>query len=177
MKEIIHTMFYKASLDKMTKGISIFISVFFLFIIVFTSVLFSSEKDPVHTHSSFTTILLGFSLTASFIISWLFHPVGYEVTQGAIVIKRPANKVTINKQGIESVRLLEKSETAGTIRSFASGGLFGYFGKFNGPLGKMTWYVTNKNNMVLLKMRDGKIYVVSPDDTSTFIKEFGKQGN
>ncbi len=176
-------MIYKASLDKQAIAISTIINIVFFFTVIFTSVIFSEENNPIQ-RNDFSMIMLGFVLLASFLIAWLLHPIRYETTPDAVLIKRPVKQVTINKNEIESVRLLEKNEipgitnSANTTRRLGSGGFLGYFGIFsNHHLGRMTWFVTNRNNMVLLKMRDRKIYVVSPDDTSTFIKEFGKSGN
>ena len=54
------------------------------------------------------------------------------------------------------------------IRTFGVGGLFGYFGYFNG---NDVWYVTNLNKKIQITMKSGKIYMISPENTENFLRE------
>ncbi|MFM7328528.1 MAG: PH domain-containing protein, partial [Bacteroidota bacterium] len=54
-----------------------------------------------------------------------------------------------------------------SIRLFGSGGLFGYFGKFrNSTFGTMNWYATRLGKFVVIILRSGEKFVVTPDDES-----------
>ena len=59
--------------------------------------------------------------------------------------------------------------SAGCIRLWGSGGLFGYYGLFStAKLGKSTWYVTNRSNAVVL-ITAAKTILFSPDDPKEFL--------
>lgn len=106
----------------------------------------------------FITILLG---------SYLFSPQKYEIRERQLIIHRLAGGITINLNDIIEIRTIKKGELSGTIRTFGNGGLFAYYGKFyHSAFGSMTYYVTQRKNMVLLQTDTGKKIVISPDDTN-----------
>lgn len=161
-------MYYKASLDKMAIGVSIGIIMLFIAISIMLPLSLTVVSSGIP--GMFASVL--FLLLILFV--WLYHSAGYELTTGRIRIKRLLNTVSISRSDIQSIRPLEKAEIRGTIRTFGVGGFFGYFGKFyNARIGKMTWYVSNMNNLLLITMKDGKMVVISPDDRNAFIKESG----
>jgi uncharacterized membrane protein (Fun14 family) len=56
------------------------------------------------------------------------------------------------------------------LRVLGNGGIFGYTGGFaTKALGRMQWYITNQQNIVLIKLRNGKLICVSPDDVPGFV--------
>ena len=106
----------------------------------------------------FVAILLG---------SYLYSPQKYKIQEGQLMIKRPIGHKAINLTDITEIRKIKKGEMSGTIRTFGVGGLFGYYGKFhNSTFGSMTYYITQRKNMILLKTKAGKKIVISPDDIS-----------
>lgn len=54
------------------------------------------------------------------------------------------------------------------IRTFGVGGLFGYFGYFNG---NDVWYVTNVDKKIQIKMKSGKTYMISPENTEDLLRQ------
>jgi hypothetical protein len=54
------------------------------------------------------------------------------------------------------------------------GGLFGYFGYFNG---KEVWYVTNTHKKVKIVLESGKVYMISPENTDDFVQEVEQRRN
>lgn len=58
-----------------------------------------------------------------------------------------------------------------TIRTFGVGGLLGYFGKFYTPqIGHMTFYATQRTNRILIVDKQGKKFLLTPDDISLIEK-------
>ncbi|RXK57830.1 hypothetical protein ESA94_20130 [Lacibacter luteus] len=161
-----NTGIYKTSLDSLAKGITIAITVLFASLIFFH---FTILKD-VRNIAPFLTIIL---LTIIYLIAYLFHPAAYELTADTLVIKRPASSVVIHRNTIKSVELLSNGSLSGSIRTFAVGGLFGYYGKFaNSSFGSMTWYATRRNNAVLLRITDNRKIILTPDEVEKFVAAF-----
>jgi hypothetical protein len=149
-------MVYKASLDKTAIVITILVSLLFGALIVFNFIL------PL-------AILLMIIL----LICMLLKPLNYEITENELIIRRLIKSVRIDRSDIESLKLLDKSELKGTVRTFGVGGLFGWYGKFaNSQLGDMTWYVTRRDKPVLILKKDGKKILISPDEAMAFLAEF-----
>jgi hypothetical protein len=67
------------------------------------------------------------------------------------------------------VRAAAPDDLKGCIRLFGNGGLFGYYGLFRtSKLGKCSWYVTNRDNAVVL-ITSAKTVILSPDDVNGFV--------
>jgi hypothetical protein len=161
-------MVYKASLDKIAKGVTIGVTVLLIFIIVIGSGVLTGKTDLIETITVFVLMLL------VFIPVLLYRPKGYEIDPEAIIIKRDVKDLRIEKKDIEFIRPLEREEMRGTIRTFAVGGIFGYFGKYlNSQLGGFIMYATNMNNLILIATKTGKKFVISPDDKNAFLQEAG----
>ena len=162
-------MKYKASLDTLSKGITI--GVFILLIAIGQIsirelIVVPEESAEILMHSGilllFIVILLG---------SWLYAPQSYIIENKNLTIIRPIGKVSYRLSDIKQVRALAKSETKGTIRAFGVGGLFGYFGRFYIPrIGYTTFYATQLKNKILIVTNSDKKIVITPDDTSMIEK-------
>ena len=101
-----------------------------------------------------------------------FHQKKILVSKINIRIIKGIGEILITKDTIISYRQIEKSEMAGTIRRMASGGLFGFFGKFSNPkIGKFSMYATRMNNLILIKLKDGSQIVLSPDNPTEFLND------
>ena len=114
--------------------------------------------------------LLGI-LIPDIILLFLFltAPRSYTVYERGILINSLLKSVKIPLADIDKVELLRKGDLESSIRSFGVGGFFGHFGKFHSKkYGEMTWYLTNKNHLVLLHTRDGKRVLLSPDNSTMF---------
>jgi hypothetical protein len=102
-------------------------------------------------------------------LSYGYSPRGYTILDGALIVKRLIGDVRIPLSEIREARPAAMNDLSGCIRLFGSGGLFGWYGLFRtSKLGKCTWYVTNRNNAVVLITR-AKTAVISPDDVDDFI--------
>lgn len=158
-------MNYTASLDKTTKILTSGISLLFIGITAFEFLTFPPEA---RWGGYFATMIM--ALTYGF--AYVYRPTGYTITDALLIVHRPIGKVTYRREQIESVRVIEKESLKFTIRTFGVGGLFGYYGKFyNSALGKMTWYLTRRDHLVLIRTDDNKTILLSPDELDAFTNE------
>lgn len=157
-------MKYSASLDTLARIVT------FVTIVVLGTVIvvqFTTQQQPAVSWGVSVLVV------AVFLFTYYFRTTGYTVTNDSLVIHRPASNVTITRNDIVEVSIVEPAKTKGIIRTFGVGGAFGYYGKFRGYyLGAMTWYATRRSDLVLIQTFTGKKIVVTPDDTEGFIAEF-----
>jgi hypothetical protein len=157
---------FTTSLDKSNKIMTILL---FLVIIaaLIPSILFTPEEARYTI--IFTLILVGSLL----VIAFLIRPNNYSISSDKLLIHRILDDVEIGRNNIKSVQEIDESQVKNSIRTFGVGGFFGSFGKFwNSKLGKMTWYVTRKNNFVLVETKDQKKIILTPDKPEEFVASF-----
>lgn len=161
-------MTYKASWDNATKIITGAITVLFLAIML-GSFIDGGNGGP-------GPYFMAVMIVAIYVVCYVFRPVHYIVTKDKLIIHRPLSNVSLGRNKIASVELLDDEMLKWTFRTFGVGGLFGYFGKFaNSKLGSMTWYATRRKKTVLIKTIDGKNIIVTPDETTDFVNQFEVQ--
>lgn len=156
-------MKYKASLDTLAKGMTIGV---FILLIAIGQI---SVRELTTAEGDTTTILVQSGILLLFVAillgSWLYAPQSYTVDNNNLTINRPIGKVSFKLSDIKQVRLLAKSETKGTIRTFGVGGLFGYFGKFYMQgIGHSAFYATQRKNKILITTSNDKKIVITPDN-------------
>ena len=152
-------MKYPASLDKVAKGITVGAFLLILGIIIVT-VINSAGRIPV---------FIPFIPAVISVAAYFYAPKSYTLSDTALIINKVIGKVQIDLNTIKEVQKIPKFE-GGTIRTFGSGGFFGYYGKFyNRVIGKMSMYVTRRDTMILVKTKDRNI-IISPDDIGLFDK-------
>jgi hypothetical protein len=145
-------MSFDASHDSLSKGVT-------------GSVLVLLFTIAVATHS---LTAVGFS-ALGLVAAFLWSPLGYEISDGFLVVKRPIGRVCIALDRIRDVRPASIDDMSGCIRLFGSGGLFGYFGLYStSRLGRNWWYVTNRDHRVVVT-GDSITAVVSPDEVDGFV--------
>ena len=143
-------MIYKTSLDNLAKGITISVTVLFAIIIIGQ---YSIIKDAGQAVPIYTTV----ALILIYFIAFAFRPINYNLANGKLTIHRLLLDVNIERVNIKSVELIDKDKIGWSFRTFGVGGLFGYFGNFaNIKMGKMTWYATRKDRIVLLLTNNNK---------------------
>lgn len=152
---------YKASLDLTSKLITS---------AIIGIVLWLLYRIIIHTQDEAIDNMVGlivvfFSLCVVLVFSYLCHPRSYTVTEYSVIIQRIIKPLELKINQINDLKEISRSDLSGTIRTFGVGGLFGYFGKFyNRKYGTMNWYVTQNKNRVLIELKNGKKYIISPDD-------------
>jgi len=156
---------YKTSMDPLTKGVTIGITIVFAGLIVgrYSLINNAGRVDPVYT------VVL---LLSIYSIAFAFRPVNYKVSPDKLVITRLITDVHIPRTEITEVRLIDLRKLGPTVRTFGVSWLFGYFGDFfTFKKGKMTWYATRKNRTVLVTTSAGKKIILTPDDPDGFIHD------
>ena len=104
-------------------------------------------------------ISLVFLITPAF-----FIPLRLVVDEKSLRIWRPIGKVEIRQEDIQSCSVIEDSRSIfdRTIRTFGSGGLYGFLGHFkHNKYGKMRMFVTHPKQCFLIRTNDGRNFVVS----------------
>lgn len=124
--------------------------------------------------NGYPTLKLGIELLllVTLLISWGFSTRGYTILGSQLCIKRPFGDRTFDLRDVRKSEKVTAKDLRFSLRTFGNGGLFGYYGKFlNRKFGHMTWYATNLNNAVLLKLKDGSKVLVTPDEAERFLSE------
>jgi len=147
-------------LDKVAKGITIGACLLVLGIIIITSIT-SGGRVP---------LFIPFIPAVISVAAYLYAPKSYTLNDTSLIINKVIGKVWIDLNTVKEVEKIPQFD-GGTIRTFGSGGFFGYYGKFyNRVIGKMNMYVTRRDTMILLKTKDDRNIIISPDDIGLFDK-------
>ena len=154
---------FTTSLDKFNKTTTIIVIVFLL--VISTTIFFlipDGERNIIDSMVFLPIILC--------VVLYLFRPNNYSVSSDKLLIHRMIKDVKINRSNIQSVQEIDESQVKNSLRTFGVGGFFGNFGTFwNGKLGKMIWYVTRRNNFVLVETKDQKKIILTPDNPVEFV--------
>jgi hypothetical protein len=102
--------------------------------------------------------------------SYLIRPKRYEIDDNSIIIDRLLGKVIIKFQEIERVDRIHHD----LLLNSTSGGPFGYCGKFDTDLGKIAFYATRRNKLIMLTKKDKTKIILTPDQEDEFIKDLEK---
>lgn len=114
-------------------------------------------------------ILVGCLLGLVVVLSFAYSPLGYAVSERSIVVKRLIGGARIPLEGVREARRTTSDDLRGCIRLWGSGGMFGYYGLFRtSEFGKCWWYVTNRQNTVVV-ITDEQTALFSPDDVDGFL--------
>lgn len=106
-------------------------------------------------------------------VTALLHPTAYSLDTEGLQVHRPLGSVTIPLSNIRSLEPVTMADLGFGLRTFGSGGFFGYFGKFwYKKIGHVTFYVTDRDKLILLKLADDRKIVISPDDREGFLAAF-----
>ncbi len=158
-------MTYKTSLDKTAIFITIAVTILFAVII---GGQYSIIKDAGRAVPIYTTV----ACLLIYLLAFTFRPINYVVTEDEITVRRPIRNVHIKRSDVVSVELVERDKMTGLVRTFGIGGLFGYYGYFaNSTLGRMIWYATRKDRLVLVNTKDKKKIILTPNDPGKFVTE------
>jgi len=161
-------MEFKASYDNIVKIIT---SIIFFVAIFFT--IKSLNLLLEGGYNNLTVIVTNIGVIIFFVIlillTWLYSPVSYILDDKYLIIKRRASNYMIELNEIKSIEKIIDDELKGTIRIFAVGGLFGYFGKYYIPsYGIVKFYATQRKNRILIETTKGEKYLITPDNISLF---------
>jgi hypothetical protein len=96
---------------------------------------------------------------------------GFTVDSVGLVIHRLGPNVCIRYDEIAGIERIGARQVGLGIRTFGSGGFFGFFGLFySRQLGRFRGYMTNRRDLVLITLRNGAKLVVSPHPGDFFVE-------
>jgi hypothetical protein len=106
-------------------------------------------------------------------LAYAYSPRSYAISDRTIFVRRWIGSARIPLEHIREARRVTDADLRSTIRLWGSGGAFGYYGLFRtSKLGNCSWYVTNRQNAVLV-ITDRKTALFSPDDVNGFLAAVG----
>jgi hypothetical protein len=150
--------YFKASMDRTAKIITV---VFILFTAALVMSMFWLNGDKAVDPAR---IIAPAILVITLAVCYGYAPKGYSAENGVLLIHRPIRNRKIPFNHIESAQPLERLALKSSIRTFGVGGLFGYWGKYYSPaIGAANWYLTQRQNLLLVKLTTGEKILLSPD--------------
>ena len=159
---------FPATLDTTAKMVTV--AVCFILVIPFVKI----GEDFVRT-GDFLLLIAPVLIILALVWAALYRPTYYMVDGQELRIHRISGAKSIALSEIQEVKAFNKEEMGFGLRTFGSGGAFGYLGKFwYKNAGHLTMYVTDRSKMIVVRLKNGKKIVVSPDDTAGFLKLFHK---
>lgn len=106
-------------------------------------------------------------LLAVYLFCYAIRPRAYQLTDTEFIIQRWIDQRKYSLKEIREVKLIEKDDMRGVMRTFGNGGIFGYTGLFyHSKYGKMHWHATRRSNYVLITLKSGTKIVVTPDEVT-----------
>ena len=158
-------MDYKASFDLTVKIVtSLVILVFIVLNYLLLSAIFNGPDGPFRVALVSLAIAV-IPLNLILIYIYFTHVIKYEIRDGNLVIVSPARKLKFKCEDIESAEMVPRGQLSGVTRTFGNGGFLGYTGKFTSDtLGSFTMYATQAQNCIIIRIKNGKKIMISPDD-------------
>ena len=164
--------YFKASLDTVSKIITGLVSPIFT---LFPIILFFALRNEADKSYLPYFVLLCLMLWVAFAYCILFWVKGYSLAEGQLVIQRQWKNKTYALSEIKSANYITKKDRGFVIRVMGTGGIFGYTGYFTSKQhGRMQWFVTNQEKLIVVELTNGKFICISPDDTDGFLKALSK---
>jgi hypothetical protein len=112
-------------------------------------------------------------IIAALLFTALFRPKAYLINPSVLKVIQVGFSRTVPTEDIQSIVPVSKPDIGVGIRAFGSGGFLGYLGKFwYSKLGFVTFYITDRNKMLLVTMKNGRKLMISPDDQVGFLEAF-----
>ena len=103
----------------------------------------------------------------------LFFPIRLIVTEDTIKIRRPIGTVKIEMKDVLSCSIIEDEKRFfdHIIRTFGSGGAYGYWGYFHhDKYGRFRFFVTHRKQCFLVRLKDGKSYAISSEKRDGIVR-------
>lgn len=157
---------YLATLDQFAKFVTWMVGLIFFgqaaFIIVMTL-----YEDAPESNTVLMSVFVSAGLVGVFYLLYLYRILRYELNADGIRICRPLHTRLIPYRAIVKVNLPSDQDMKWTLRLFANGGVFGYYGMFtNSNFGRMSWYASRRKSLLILELKNGEKIVLTPDDMS-----------
>jgi len=109
-------------------------------------------------------------MLATIVIGIGHMPLRLKADDKTVSVKRAFGSIVIPQSQIVEIRQIAKSDITGSIRTFGSGGLFGYLGRFKSDrLGSYTMYATDMKHLILIRTNE-KNYVFNCSRSNELIE-------
>jgi len=163
---------FSATLDKNAKGIT-FIS---CLVMILPFITIGRYFGATHY---WLVLLAPLTILLAFIACLLWRPTGYTLEPDELLVHRPIGNIKLPLTDIEDIDSINIKDQGFGLRTFGSGGFFGYFGRFwYKKLGHISMYATSKEKLLLIETKNEvpskKYLIISPDDTAIFLGAFKK---
>lgn len=100
-----------------------------------------------------------------FLPALLNMPLHMNLSENAFSARMLSFSIDIPYQQIDKTYAISRDDISGSIRTNASGGLFGYSGNFkNEKLGHYSMYATDLSQLFLIRTKEGKYYIFSSSE-------------
>ncbi|HPC95518.1 MAG TPA: PH domain-containing protein [Sedimentisphaerales bacterium] len=144
-----------------------------LLVIVAVAVVLRAAGQPAlkGTAAAKWLIAVAFLPAVMIAITVLFAPLGFTVDPVGVIVNRMGPNVYIRHEEIATIERIEPRQAGFSIRVLGSGGFFGHFGWFySRPLGWFRCYVTDRRELVVIRLHDGRKLVLSPHPAEVFVE-------
>ena len=120
--------------------------------------------------------IIGFLLVVMCILSLFFTPISISVDKTDLNVNMTLRVKSIPLRSIKCVAICPPSMSEKRI--FGSGGWFGYWGWFSEPsIGKYFAYYGKASDCFLVKLKDGRQYMLGCTDPLSIMEYIGKEIN
>lgn len=117
-------------------------------------------------------LLVGF-VPLLMLVSALYAPWGYMITDSEMRVRRLGRNITIPLSDIRHVGILSRRDLGLPIRYLGVGGFLGWYGKFwSSQKGFMNVYITHTRHLVLIETHQGQTFLISPYPSDQFVEYF-----
>lgn len=115
-------------------------------------------------------------LAAMLLAKWYWSPISIELNDQAIIVKKRISRKTIPYYDIESVSSFIPMSWLTNQRVVGSGGYAGYWGWFKDPqIGIYFGYYGESSNCFLIRLKNGRQYVIGCEDSKSVIDYISKK--
>jgi hypothetical protein len=137
-------------------------------------ILVALKNEPDRSYQ-YLLMAIGILLLIVYVGCYLYMPLHYSINKSTLSIARKINTTHYNIADINTIQATSKKEMGFVLRVMGNGGIFGYTGYFNcKSIGRMLWYVTNTQELILIKFINGKSICLSPSDAAGFVEAINK---
>lgn len=115
-------------------------------------------------------ILAGFLPPLILLSITIFVPLSYRIERDELIVSRLVPNFRVPLSRIASVRRGDTMDLRGGTRTMGCGGFGGFFGLYSVPaLGPSRLFITRKDDLVILPLKEGRTLVLTPRDPEAFI--------
>lgn len=156
-------------------SVSVIMLTFVTLSIIVGSVVFLIYINKNSNYNNLINIMLIVPFVLTIMLGVLFMPYSLNVNEENVKIVKLSGPLRLRMSDIQHVAALTSNDISGAIRTFGSGGFFGYIGYFkNDKIGNFIMFATEMKNLVIIKTNN-KTYVVSCSCRDLLIDKIQKQ--